>query len=127
MPPSIDQIIDRLDSYPLGTTFNVKEIATILELPNDTVAARLNRDKETYKPYLSRKKAGVGGTYEYRLDREAIMNMVNDPRYRGSYRINNLKPKKQEPHLKIICQVLKFSYRKTHRRIGRLICQPWVG
>ena len=97
MPPSIDQIIDRLDSYPPGTTFNVKEIATILELPNDTVAARLNRDKETYKRYLSRKKAGVGSTYEYRLDREAIMNMVNDPRYRGSYRINNLKPKKQEP------------------------------
>lgn len=59
MPPSIDQIIDRLDSYPPGTTLNVKEIATILELPNDTVAARLNRDKETYKPYLSRKKLAL--------------------------------------------------------------------
>ena len=63
MPPSIDQIIDRLDSYPPGTTFNVKGVADILELPNDTVAARLNRDKETYKRYLSRKKAGVGSTY----------------------------------------------------------------
>lgn len=92
MPPSIDQIIDRLDSYPPGTTLNVKEIATILELPWDTVAARLNRDRQVYARYLS-KKAHGNRTMEYRLDREAIVNMINDPRYRGSHKVNNLKPK----------------------------------
>ena len=97
MPPSVQQVIDHLDSYPPGTTFNVKGIANILQIPWDTVAGRLNRDKEKYRKYLEKKDAGVGSTHEYRLDAQAIIDMASDPKYRGSYKVNNLKPKRQEP------------------------------
>lgn len=80
-----DQIKAYLDSFPEGTRFNIKEIGAILNLTPDTIAARIHRDKDRYGKYLGRKQAGVGSTLEYRLDAEAIMEMVDNPKYRGQY------------------------------------------
>lgn len=91
---STDQVKACLDSFPHGKEFTIKEISSILNIPADTVGARIQRDRGKYGRYLTRKPAGAGSTLEYRLDAEAIIEMMSNPKYRGQYEktVNNPMP-----------------------------------